>query len=324
MGSSRMRWLARMPGVVTGGVALILIGCASNPVGLSDGPPDAPTGPDRSLPWVTPSAQVPGVQRVVFESAAVGAPVSYHIYLPDAYAIEPEGRYPVLYWLHGTGGGLGGIGPVVAHFARGIASGEIPPLVIVFPNGLAESMWTNSFDGRVPMETVVVYDVVNHVDANFRTVARREGRILEGFSMGGRGAGRLGFRYPDRFSAISLLGAGPLDPDFMGPRAQSNPAERERIFRDVWGRSLEAYRADGPAALASLNPAPLREGVRIRIAVGAMDFVGPDNRALHEHLTGLAIPHDFVVVPGVGHQTLQLLEGLGGEGWRFYRDALAR
>jgi enterochelin esterase-like enzyme len=312
--------LALMLGVV----ALTLAGCASNPLGLSGVPRDPPPGPDRSLPWVTPPVQVPGVQRVVFESAAVGAPVSYHIYLPDEYATDTQGRYPVLYWLHGTGGGLGGIAPVAAHFASGMASGQIPPLVIVFPNGLNESMWTNSVDGRVPMETVVVRDLMNHVDANFRTVARREGRVLEGFSMGGRGAGRLGFRYPDRFGAISMLGAGPLDPDFMGPRAQTNPEERERIFREVWGRSLEVYRADGPAALAALNPASLREGVRIRIAVGAMDAMGPDNRVLHEHLTSLGIPHDFVVVPGVGHQTLQLLQGLGAEGWRFYREAVTR
>ena len=37
-------------------------------------------------------------------------------------------------------------------------------------------------------EDHVVQDVVNHVDWNFRTIARREGRSIAGLSMGGNGA----------------------------------------------------------------------------------------------------------------------------------------
>jgi enterochelin esterase-like enzyme len=246
-----------------------IAGCSSSLPGGPDVPPE-PFLPDRSLPWVTPAVQAPGVERVVFESTTIGAPVSYHIYLPEAYAADLSARFPVLYWLHGTGGGLGGIGPISAFFAEGMAAGRIPPLLLVFPNGMAESMWTNSRDGRVPMETVVVRDLLNHVDATFRTVARREGRILEGFSMGGRGAGRIGFRYPDLFATVSMLGTGPLDPNFMGPRAQANPAERARIFQAVWGNDLETYRADGPAALATQHQETLRGplALRLRVALG--------------------------------------------------------
>jgi enterochelin esterase-like enzyme len=303
---------------------LLLAGCSSAPTALPDVPPE-PILPDPSLPWVTSAVQATGVQRVIFESPTVGAPVSYHIYLPPAYATDPTRRFPVLFWLHGTGGGLGGIGPISAFFAEGMARGDIPPTLLVFPNGLAESMWTNAKDGRVPMETVVVRDLLNHVDATFRTVARRDGRILEGFSMGGRGAGRLGFRYPELFATISMLGAGPLDADFMGPRAQSNPVERARIFQAVWGNDLAYYRADGPAAIATVQQALLRGEMRlrIRIAVGDDDFVLADNRDLTAHLNALQITHDFIVVPGVGHQTLPLLAGLGEDGWAFYREGLA-
>jgi S-formylglutathione hydrolase FrmB len=305
--------------------AMGITACSSAPTGLSDADPETPGGADRSLPWVTPSVQAAGIQRVIFESEAVGAPVSYHIFLPEAYLANPEKSFPVLYWLHGTGGGLGGIGPISAFLAAGMVSGKTPPFLVVFPNGLTESMWTNSHDGRIPMETVVVRDLLNHVDATFRTVARREGRILEGFSMGGRGAGRLGFRYPELFAAVSMLGAGPLDPDFMGPRAQLNPEERARIFQTVWGGDIEKYRADGPEALATLHQETLRgeRSIRLRIALGALDFVLADNQALTGHLTSLGIPHALFVIPGVGHQTLPLLQGLGDAGWRFYREALS-
>jgi enterochelin esterase-like enzyme len=205
-----------------------------------------------------------------------------------------------------------------------MARGDIPPAILVFPNGLAESMWTNAKDGRVPMETVVVRDLLNHVDATFRTVARRDGRVLEGFSMGGRGSGRLGFRYPELFATISMLGAGPLDADFMGPMAQSSPVQRARILQAVWGNDLNFYRADGPAAIAAAQQAVLRGEMRprIRIAVGETDFVLADNRDLNAQLNALQIGHDFIVVPGVGHQALPLLTGLGAVGWAFYREGL--
>jgi enterochelin esterase-like enzyme len=305
-------------------VLLLFVGCSSAPTAPPEVPIEPPSGPDPS-PWVTPAVQATGVQRVVFESPTVGAPVSYHIYLPEAYAADPTRRFPVLYWLHGTGGGLGGIGPISVFFAEGMTRGDIPPVILVFPNGLAESMWTNAKDGSVPMETVVVRDLLSHVDATFRTVARREGRILEGFSMGGRGAGRLGFRYPELFATISMLGAGPLDSDFMGPMAQSNPVQRARILQAVWGNDLNFYRADGPAAIATAQQALLRGEMRprIRIAVGETDFLLADNRDLTAHLNALQITHDFNVVLGVGHQALPLLAGLGEEGWAFYRDGFA-
>ena len=138
--------------------------------------------------------RAPRVEFHTFDSAAAKAKVSYHLYTPEAYDTEKEQRFPVLYWLHGTGGGRAGIAPLSAFFDRAIREGKIPPMLIVFPNGLATSMWCDSKDGSVPMETVVVKELVPHVDATFRTVAAREGRLIEGFSMGGYGAARLGLQ----------------------------------------------------------------------------------------------------------------------------------
>jgi len=35
------------------------------------------------------------------------------------------------------------------------------------------------------------------------------------------------------------------------------------------------------------------------------------------------VPHQLVVVPGVGHDAILTMQGLGEEGWNFYLDALA-
>ena len=278
----------------------------------------------QSPAFVTPAVRGQRAEFHTFESKAAKAKVSYHIYTPEVYATESERRFPVLYWLHGSGGGLQGIAPVSAWFDAAIREGKIPPMLVVFPNGLASSMWCDSKDGSVPMETIVIRDLLPHIDATFRTVAAREGRIIEGFSMGGYGAARLGFKYPQLFGAVSILAGGPLDLDFAGPRATGNPAERERILDSTFGGDLDYYRSQNPITVAQQQADAVRGKVRVRMAVGARDNTGPLNRAYSEHLKKLNIAHTFTIVPGVGHETLALLKGLGDANWEFYRTALAK
>jgi len=59
----------------------------------------------RPLAWVTPAVTSPGVSFHTFESAAAKATVSYHVFTPAAYGRDSEERFPVVYWLHGSGGG---------------------------------------------------------------------------------------------------------------------------------------------------------------------------------------------------------------------------
>jgi poly(3-hydroxybutyrate) depolymerase len=284
--------------------------------------PSQPKAANRSA-WVTPPVRAPRVEFRTFDSEAAKTAVSFHIFKPASYDTERERRFPVLYWLHGSGGGLAGIAPVSAWFDAAIREGKIPPMLVVFPNGLASSMWCDSKDGAVPMETIVIKELLPHIDATFRTIAAREGRIIEGFSMGGYGAARLGFKYPQLFGAVSILAGGPLDLDFAGPRATGNPAERERILQGTFGGDLDYYRLQNPITVAQQQADAVRGKVRVRMAVGARDNTGPLNRAYSEHLKKLSIAHTFTIVPGVGHDTLALLKGLGEANWEFYRLSVA-
>jgi acetyl esterase/lipase len=271
-------------------------------------------GPD----WVTRAVTAPNVAFHTFRSAAAKSEVGFHVYTPAVYGTEKERRFPVLYWLHGTGGGLAGIAPLSAWFDAAIRDGKIPPMLVVFPNGLPASLWCDSSDGERPVETILIRELIPHLDGTYRTIASREGRILEGFSMGGFGAARLGFRYPDLFCAVSILAGGPLDLDFSGPRATANPAERERILDRTFGGDLDRYRAVHPLTVAEQHADAVRGRVRVRLAVGSLDFTEPLNRAYSAHLGKLAIDHTFTVVPGVDHDTLALLRGLGEANWQFY------
>lgn len=275
--------------------------------------------------WVTRAVAAPGLEQRVFFSALVGKKVSYHIYKPNIYNLEKQRSFPVIYWLHGYRSGVNGLPRLVEYFDWAMRSGKIPMALVVFPNGLTHSMWCNSKDGRIPMESVIMEELIPQVDASFRTIPTRSGRLLEGFSMGGYGAARLGFKYADKFSAISILGAGPMQEGFTvesGPR--KNAEARFLTLRIVYGDDQSYFRQQSPRALAEKNADFLRKGnVRLRILVGDMDEMYPPNQSFSSHLSRLRIPHDFIILPGVGHDPLALLRAYGRENWSFYQEALA-
>ncbi len=273
--------------------------------------------------WITPVVRAPRLQHRAFKSAAAKSKVSYFVYIPELYEQEKERRFPVLYWLHGTGGGLQGVPYLVTYFDTAMRLGNTPPMLVVFPNGLRSSMWCNSKDGSVPMETVVVKELVPLIDSTFRTIASREGRVIEGFSMGGYGAGRLGFKSHDIFGAVSILAGGPLDLEFKGPRATAKPEEREQVLQTVYGGDLEYYRAQSPWVLAEQNAAALRSGTLVRLVIGDRDDTFALSRAFSEHLTRLEIPHAYIVLPGVGHNPKAVLDALGEGNWEFYRSVFS-
>jgi len=271
--------------------------------------------------WVTAPVIAPNVSQQVFLSAAVGAPVSYHVYLPDAYATQPQRRFPVLYWLHGSDSVLTGIAPISAAFDAAIDSGQIPPLILVFANGLPFGMWCDAESGSQPVESMLVDDLLPEVDSRFRTVAEARSRLLEGFSMGGYGAARYAFLYPDRFGATSMLGAGPLQLDFLVDDPNLQPIElRRQVLVQVYGNSLPIFEARSPWRIAEQHPLP--PGYRLRQVIGTLDFTLAYNREFHAHLDALGIAHTYIELPNVGHSPPGIINALGANFWTFHREAL--
>lgn len=272
--------------------------------------------------WVRPPVSAPGVTRQVFHSAAAGTDVSFEVYTPPEYNRDAARRFPVIYWLHGTASGNTGVAPLSGWFDRGIRAGKMPPVLVVFPNGLNISMWCDSKDGRVPMETILIRELLPYVDSHFRTVADRRGRVLEGFSMGGYGAARLGFKYPELFGAVSNFAGGPLDLEFAGPRATQNPRERSTILNTTYGGDLRYFAAQSPLTLMEAHREALQKNLNLRMVVGSLDETADLNRDFSNQLTRLGIPHTFQKIPGVEHKPMPLFQGMGEDFWAFYRNAL--
>lgn len=279
--------------------------------------------PQSDLAWVTAEIPAPRVSFRTFDSAAVKTKVSYHIYTPAAYDQDAQRRFPVVYWLHGSGGGLPGIPKVAALFDTAIAARKTPPCLVVFVNGLVEGMYVDWKDGSAPLETIIIQELIPHIDKTYRTIASREGRLLDGYSMGGYGSARLGFKYTNLFSALSIMGGGPLQAELIqAPRAGRLRAAE--LLQKVYGGDQDYFRSVSPRRLAKENSEAITKSSLIRMVCGDQDETFSNNLAFHLHLQELAIPHSWTVLKGIDHNPMRTLEALGDSNWQFYHQAFGQ
>ncbi|MGH9916276.1 MAG: alpha/beta hydrolase, partial [Pyrinomonadaceae bacterium] len=150
----------------------------------------------------------------VAASSLGGKTLPVRILLPRNYE-SSKVRYPVLYLLHGlTGNEDNWVSKTkLAEYASNYR------LIIVMP-GVGNSWYANSFtDKQARYEDVIVKDLIQYIDQNYRTDARREARAIAGLSMGGLGAVKFGLAYPELFAfAAGFSGA------FNVPRITILPA----------------------------------------------------------------------------------------------------
>ena len=62
-------------------------------------------------------------------------------------------------------------------------------------------------------DTVLVYELVPYIDANFRTMADQAHRAMGGLSMGGMETHSITLAHPDMFSHYCLLSGGTYTPE---------------------------------------------------------------------------------------------------------------
>jgi endo-1,4-beta-xylanase len=263
--------------------------------------------------WVDPNRNEPnGTKYRTFTSKILGADVSYLVYLPPDYDKETQ-RYPVIYWLHGLGGNQrGGAAMFVPQVDKAIRQGALPPAIVVSVNGMVTSFYCDWVNGKMPIESVIVKDLVPHIDQTYRTIAQREGRVIQGYSMGGFGAAHLAFKYPDVFGTV-VVDAGAL----VGEAAMKGPNLSE-IFKDAFG-DKDRFLAEHPNQLVAKNVEKIRGKMNIRIGVGKDDNLLPKNRELHELLDQLKIEHQYEVVPDVAHSGVEYYKKLQNKGFEMHR-----
>jgi enterochelin esterase-like enzyme len=121
------------------------------------------------------------LHRYEIDAPELGDPHrAVRVYTPPGYDDQgaAERRYPVVYLLHGWPGSDGnwpGLGRAVVTADSLIASGRIPPVILVFPNGngrgwFGRSLYLDSYDGTSRMHEFVARHLVGWVDSVFRTL----------------------------------------------------------------------------------------------------------------------------------------------------------
>lgn len=141
-------------------------------------------------------------------SAALCQMRDMYVYLPPGY--DPCKRYPGMIWLHGFAQDEKSfLRQVVPELDRAMACGQIPPIIVIAPDGsLRESMFSlsagsffiNSKAGNY--EDFVMQEVWPFLLGHYPIRPERDCHILAGVSMGGNSSYNLGFKHRDQFKII--------------------------------------------------------------------------------------------------------------------------
>lgn len=133
------------------------------------------------------------------------------VYLPAGYD-QSDKRYPVVYYLHGFFGTDAISSQMQMILDKGIEKGKIRPFIWVIADN--KTLMDGSFYSNSTLtgnwEDFMVKELVQYVDAHYRTLANRASRGIGGHSMGGYGAFKLGMLHPEVYSSIYALSPGLL------------------------------------------------------------------------------------------------------------------
>jgi S-formylglutathione hydrolase FrmB len=181
----------------------------------------------------------------------------------------------------------------------GIKKGKWPEMIMVFPNGGHSTFYKDSYDGKFPMETIFIKEFIPFIDANFRTIAEKKGRCIEGFSMGGRGSTRLAVKYPELFcSLFCQAGNVPATAEAF------DPEDKSKHPNSYLGPDKQNYIDNDVYLLTEKNINKIKDGkLRIQIACGTKDMGHLKTlRIFHDKLLELKIDHIYLEIEGLGHK----------------------
>lgn len=240
------------------------------------------------------------VSKTWYHSDKLGTDRRMTVYTPAGY--ETSGRnYPVLYLLHGMGGDENAwseLGRATQILDNLIASGKARPMIVVMPNGNVDtaaapgesSLGLTLPDPNLPHTMDGVFEetfpeIVEFIDANYRTRRDKASRAVAGLSMGGFHSLHVSKDYPDMMGYVGLFSAA-VDP--FKPESREHYADmEEKIVRQFENPPLLYW-----------------------IAIGKDDFLYDTNVKLRQLLDRNNIPYTYT-------------ESDGGHIWRNWRRYLS-
>jgi len=261
------------------------------------------------------------------------------VFLPPSYVKEKSRRYPVVYALHGYSIGaeqwtheIHVPQTIEGAFAQGAKE-----MIVVLPDSKTlhnGSMYSNSVTTG-DFEQFIAHDVVEYIDAHYRTIPNRASRGLVGHSMGGYGATRISMKHADVFGSLYIM-----SPCCLSPRPAPNPdvdkaleavktpedsaklsffaratlataaawspdPKNPPLYLDLPTKNgepqpdvLAKWTANSPLAFVDQYVDSLREYHGVSIDVGDQDGLRFDTAKLHDILDKYGIANSFEVYEG--------------------------
>ncbi|MGO9648106.1 MAG: alpha/beta hydrolase [Terriglobales bacterium] len=250
------------------------------------------------------------------ESRILGQTIHYCVMLPAGYDTATAGRsprcYPVLYFLHGLGDNeqslfRGGGWGLIEDLRQ---QRQISEFLIIAPEGKS-SFYINSADGRVRYGDFFIREFIPFIESHYSIRRERSARAISGVSMGGYGALRFAFAYPELFSSVSAQSAALM----VEAPGQTETMRSTTPLGAVFGNpvDLHHWNQNSPFVLAKQNRALIRStGLSIYFNSGREDEFGFDKGAaeLDRQLHAEGIRHEFHLYPG-NHGAAYFLTHLG-------------
>jgi enterochelin esterase-like enzyme len=301
-----------------------------------------------NVPPVVPGARPVTVQHIKVHGASLegnleGDAVDRDVivFLPPSYQRETSRRYPVVYALHGYSIGaeqwtheIHVPQTIEGAFAKGAKE-----MIVVLPDSKTVhngSMYSSSVTTG-DFERFISHDLVEYIDAHYRTIPERRSRGLVGHSMGGYGATRIGMKHPEVFGSLYIMspcclsarGAGRANPEAekalaavkspeqsaslpFGLRAQlasaaawSPDPKNPPLYLDLPTRDgevqpdvLAKWAANAPLAFVDQYIGNLRRYNGISMDVGDQDGLRVDAGKLHDVLDRYGVANQFQIYSG--------------------------
>jgi putative tributyrin esterase len=237
------------------------------------------------------------VEDFKLASKLMSREMPYRVIFPTQYNPKDEkNKYPVIYLLHGLTG----------HFNNWTDKTKIVEYagnykyIIVMPEG-NDGWYSDS--ATVPndkYESYIVQELIPEIDAKFRTISQRDGRLIAGLSMGGYGSLKFGLKHPDKFARVGsfsgALGAASWSVKSLG----TNWKALTDSIAGVYGDDESQTRKDNDIfkMVREISAEKIKTLPFIYLDCGTEDGLIQQNRDFNALLAEKKIPHEFRELPG--------------------------
>lgn len=223
------------------------------------------------------------VDTVVVYSNSMQKKINCVVIRPDAAKQPGDKKWPTVYLLHGYSGSYNNWirkVPALKDYA------DEWQLIIVCPDGDYSSWYFDSpVDASMKYETYIAKEVPAYIEAHYPAIRHANGRAISGLSMGGHGALFLAFRHPDIFGACGSMSGG------VNLYPFSNKFDIAKRLGDTIRNRKNWDEYSVINVIEKKRPA---DSLAVIVDCGTDDFFYADNKALHQKMMKLKIPHDYI------------------------------